>query len=99
MSWSEAEIEYLEEHYPRKLAKDISIELERMFGTKRSAWSVHKRAHRSGVRKFIAPINKSRIDAADEMICKLLDKLLGFPLDSGGINLVRDAQKFVGMSK
>lgn len=99
MSWSEPEIEYLEKHYPRKWAKVVAQELKEVFGTERTTWAVHHRAKRSGVKKFVAPINKSRIDAADEIICKLVDKLLGTPLDGDGLALVRDAQRFVGLNR
>lgn len=101
IEWTDAEMEYMEDHYPHNTAEIVAHELTEIFGTVRTAWAVYRCACNAGIKKQKKPAampTKARLQEAEDIIYRLLDRLLNVPLDAGGIGLVRDAQQFIGMA-
>lgn len=100
IAWTDSEMEYMEDHYPHNSAEIVARELTAIFGTVRTPWAVYRCACNAEIRKQKKPSMPARARAqeAEDIIYRLLDRLLNVPLDAGGIGLVREAQQFIGMS-
>ncbi|MHB9102440.1 MAG: hypothetical protein ACYC2E_13095 [Sulfuricella sp.] len=100
IAWTDGEMEYMEDHYPHNPAEIVAQELTAIFGTVRTSWAVYRCACNAGIKKQNKPASamptKARLQDAEDIIYRLVDRLLNVPLDAGGIGLVRDAQRFIG---